>query len=185
MTSNTKLNIIKYSFLISSVLYAVFMFFRWFDIYNTISGSETHSFLTIPTLINDSVETFKSYAGAPATFTILLFAGTLEYLCIVGAALGIWGVIRTLMKRRRSRLLLSSQIISLCLVVLALLAIVIINVISNSHLTGLVSISPTLGLLMSVLFLVVSIVTGIIYRKMCVNIRREERSNMYSRAFEK
>ena len=87
MTSNTKLNIIKYSFLISSVLYAVFMFFRWFDIYNTISGSETHSFLTIPTLINDSVETFKSYAGAPATFTILLFAGTLEYLCIVGAAL--------------------------------------------------------------------------------------------------
>ena len=165
MTYTKKYSIVKYSLLVSSLIVSLLMFFKWFDI-SYLSNSETHSFLTIPSLINSTVDTFKSYAGNSVTFTLLLLAGGLEYLCIMSSALGIWGIIRTLMSQRRSRLLLASQIIALSLIVIAVIAIIIIDVISGSMLGDIIKIMPTLWLLLTLVALAVSIVTGIMYSKM-------------------
>jgi len=170
---NVKLIILKYTFLASSILFSVLMFSRWFWIDTSISNPEEHSFLTIPGLIVSAVDAFKTYVGNGGTFTILLFVGALEYLCIVCAALGIWGIIRTLIKKRRSRLLFASQITSLCLMALTITVIIIVTVISENMLGGIVTMKPTAKLVLSLVFLIISIVTGIFYNRM-YNDRTED-----------
>ena len=165
MTESKKYSVVKYSVLVSSLVFALLMFFKWFSI-SYLSNSETHSFLTIPSLINSTVDTFKSYAGKSATFALLLLSGGLEYLCILSGALGLWGVIRILMSERRSRLLLAAQIIAVSLFVIAIIAIVVVDVISASMLGDIVTIYPTVWFIIAFVSLAVSIATGIIFNKM-------------------
>ena len=164
-TNSTKYKILKYTFLISSILFSAFMFFKWFQIDTQISDAEDHSFLTIPGLIVKGVDAIKSYIGNGGTFVVLLTVGTLEYLCIVSAALGIWGITRTLIKKRRSRLLFASQITALCLMALTITISLIVNFISQKMLGGLVSMTPNIWLVLSLMFLVLSLVTGYFFSK--------------------
>lgn len=159
-----KYNIVKYLFLVFSCIFSVFMFFKWFDIFY-LSSEETHSFITMTSLVNENIETFKSLLGNSASFTILLFVGSLEYLCIMSAALGIWGIIRSFVKEKRSRILLASQIIAFVLTVIALSTIILINYVSSKLLGGLVDIYPTVYLVICLVALVASTILGSVYSR--------------------
>lgn len=159
-----KNTVYKHICTITTLITSVLMFTKWFTI-DLAVGVEKHSFLTIPNLINAAVDFLSDIAGNTATFVILLLAGILEYLCIIAAALGIWGVIRTYMKNRKSRLIFVSQCTASCLMVIGLIAIVIIDIVSSSALGGIISIYPTLWYVFALVSLVVSMISGYIYQR--------------------
>ena len=159
-----KANIYKYVCLASTIIAAFLMFTKWFTI-DLFIGVETHSFLTIPDLINAGVDFLKDVGGAPVAFTILLMAGILEYLCIFASAMGIWGFVRSLMKKKKSRLIFVSQCTALSLIVIAIIVIVIVDIVSSSVLGGVISIYPTVWFVLTTVFLAVSLVSGIFYAK--------------------
>ncbi len=159
-----KANIHKYICLVSTLIVAILMFTKWFTVDLAVSV-ENHSFLTIPNLINAAVDFLKDLGGATVAFTILLLAGILEYLCILASALGIWGFIRTFMKKSKSRLIFVSQCTALCLVVIATIVIIMVDIVSASALGGVISIYPTVWFVLTAVFLAASLVSGAYYAK--------------------
>ncbi len=163
-----KNKVYKHICAVSTVVMAALMFTNWFTI-DLMVGVERHSFLTIPDLINAAVDFLSDIAGNTATFVVLLLAGILEYLCLIAAALGIWGVIRTYMKNRKSRLVFVSQCTALCLSIIGIIAIIIIDIVSSSALGGIISIYPTIWFLLAIVFLILSLVSGYMYSKVLVD----------------
>ncbi len=157
-----KNKILKHTYTVSTLITALLMVTKWF-IVDLAVGVERHSFLTIPDLINAAVDFLAGVAGRGVTFGVLLLAGILEYLAFVAAALGVWGVIRTYMKKRKSRLIFVSQCTALSLVIIALVAIVLIDIVSASALGGVIAIYPTVWFVLAALSLVTSFVSGILW----------------------
>ncbi len=163
-----KNTVYKHICTVSTLIMSVLMFTKWFTI-DLMVGVEKHSFLTIPDLINAAVDFLSGVAGNTAAFIILLMAGILEYLCLIAAALGIWGVIRTYMKNRKSRLVFVSQCTASCLAIIGIIAIIIIDIVSSSALGGIISIYPTLWFVFAFVSLVLSLASGYMYSKNVVD----------------
>ena len=111
----------------------------------------------------NSKNSFRGFVCVLSILTILLFVASLEYLCIMTTALGVWGIIRSLLKDSRSRILLAAQIIAFILTVIALATIMLINYVSGQMLGGLIEIYPTVYLVICLVALVSSTITGCVY----------------------
>lgn len=157
-----KNNIYKYANLVSTTLVSVLILMKWFTI-SAMGTVETHSFMTIPAMLNEGADFLTQIGGKSVAITVLILAGILEYMCIVSSALGFWGVWRTYRYNKRSRLVLTSQIVGLSLTVIALITVFIINVVSGSMLGDIISVVPTAWLIIAVVCQVVSIVSGVLY----------------------
>ena len=152
-----KTNKYKYLTAITSFLVSIFMLFDWFVI-KAVGTVESHSFITIPSMLTSGANFLTQLGGKAVAISILILGASLEYMCIASAALGIWGAIRTIIKPYKSRLITMSQIVSVALTSLALVAVILINVVSVSKLGGIVSVIPTFWFAADVIFLILSFV---------------------------
>lgn len=151
----------KYTLIISVLLMSVLVFFNWFVIEaGGVIDEETHSFMTIPTLVNHGAETLSKLSTVGVAVTLMILCGILKYLCILSSALGIWGVILTFMKDKRSRLINASQMISTMLIVIALVVILAVNILSRIVVGGTVYMGPTLWFVIFALSLILSYICG-------------------------
>jgi len=158
------LTVYKYINIVSSFLLAILMLIPWFTI-SAMGTVESHSFMTIPALLNEGAEFLTQIGGKTLAITVLLLAGVLEYMCIVVAALGIWGGVRFMFYDRKSRLVSASQIVAASLMFIGIVAIVMIDYISATMLGGIVKVIPTFGFLAGIIFLAASIIGGVMYSK--------------------
>ncbi len=156
----------KYITVISVLLMSVFIFFNWFVIEaGGVIEDEAHSFMTVTTLVNNGADTLSKLSNNAVAITLLLLCGVLKYLCILSSALGIWGIILSIMKDRKSRLINSVQVISTILVLTALVLMLFVNIVSKSVVGGTVSAAPTVWFLIFTLSLVLSYISGYFFSK--------------------
>ena len=147
----------KYLTAASSFLVSVFMLFNWFVI-EAMGTRETHSFITIPRMLTSGADFLTQIGGKHVAIAILLLGGLVEFMCIAAAAMGIWGCVRCIIKPYKSRLITMSQIVAVAFTSVALMAVLLINVVSVSNLGGIISVKPTIWLALDVVFLVLSFV---------------------------
>ncbi len=147
----------KYLTAISSFAVSVFMLFDWFII-KAMGTDVAHSFITIPSRLTSGADFLKQIGGKTAAIFILIMAGLVEFMCITAAVMGIWGGIRCLIKPYKSKLITMSQLVAVTFTSIAIMAVLIINVISFSSLGGVISVKPTLWLALDVVFLILSYV---------------------------
>jgi len=147
----------KYLTAVSSFLVSVFMLFDWFVI-EAMGTKESHSFITIPKMLTSGADFLTQIGGKLVAIVILILGGLVEFMCISASAMGIWGGVRCIIKPYKSRLIIMSQIVAVAFTSVALVAVLLINVVSVSNLGGIISVKPTIWLALDVVFLVFSFV---------------------------
>ena len=152
-----KNNKYKYLTALSSFAVSVFMVFDWFTI-AAMGTNEAHSFITIPKMLASGADFLTQLGGKTVAIVILIAGGMVEFMCLASAAMGIWGGVRCLIKPYKSRLVVMSQIVAVAFTSVALIAVLLINIVSVSSLGGIISVKPTIWLALDVVFLICSLI---------------------------
>jgi len=159
-----KKNTYRYICLVSTLIISVLILMKWFTI-SAVGTVETHSFMTIPAMLCAGAGFLTQIGGKSVAVTVLILSGILEYMCIVASSLGIWGAWRSFKNNNISTLVFASQIISGSLALIAVITICIINFVSQAMLGDIISVVPTLWLIIAIIFIVASVITSLMYSK--------------------
>lgn len=154
-----KKTVLKYLTLIIAAASASLVFFNWFTISIPGLEPEGHSFVTVPSLLEDAAGMVSGYAGKSSAVMIILLGGILEYMCVLSAGLTVCGIWKNCILERKSRFIFSGQVIALCLHFLAALVMVGANILVNSIIGISNLILPTMWYILSVVLSVVTLVS--------------------------
>lgn len=154
-----KQNKFKILTIVSILAVSLLILFDWFTI-EAVGTKESHSFLTIPSMLTDGADFLTQLGGKTVAITVLILSACLEYMCIVACALGIWGALRSVKKKSKSKLIVMSQLVFMSITSITVIAILLINVVSVSILGGVVSVVPTVWLIAFIVFLLISFIAG-------------------------
>lgn len=149
----------KYITIVSMFAVSFLILFDWFTI-EAVGTKESHSFLTIPSMLVSGADFLTQLGGKAVAITVVILGACLEYMCLVACALGIWGAIRSIKKKRKSKLVVMSQLVFMSIASITVIAVLLINVVSVSILGGIVSVMPTIWLIAFIVFLIISFISG-------------------------
>ena len=158
-----KKTVLKYTTLIFTMLSAIFVFLPWFNI--KIFDEELHSFITIPNLLANASGILMGYAGKTSAVSIIILGGVLEYLCIISGGLALCGIWKNCFREKKTKMIFTSQIITISLIIIASIAMLGSNYLIQTALNIEGIIAPTVCFIISIVFTVASFVSQLFYNK--------------------